>query len=253
VKYLLAILLCLPLLAYGITAKSYVVLDQNGDVILEHNADTVRPIASITKLFTAARNVELPGDADIMVSAKDIQESRMRTTPLRAGHEYTRDKLLELALVSSDNAAAKALGRTAQVGIMLPPDTTYREPSGLDPANRSTARQVAKFALSLLDTRVAELSVHPGVFVDSEYRKNTNPLIGKHGWTFLLTKTGFINEAGGCLVVVTKIKGEVRVIALLGSISVKQRWNDLAELRQKLGDTDFAWPEAKTSSKRRHR
>lgn len=248
-KTLVYLLLCLPLLAHSITAKSYVVIDENGQIIAQENIDAKRPIASITKLFTGAKNVDLPSDETITITDEDVRRGKMKSTPLRPGKSYTREKLLELSLINSDNVAAIALGRTSKTELHLPPNTQYVEASGLDSDNRSTALEIATFARSLLSTKIAPISVQPFVRVDGVVRKNTNPLIGAPGWTFYLTKTGYTNPAGGCLVVVTKIKNKAMTVAILGSANVHQRWRDLAEIRHRLGDDQFLWPQQKSNVK----
>lgn len=162
----------------------------------------------------------------------------MRSTPLKVGGSYSRKDLTELALVSSDNVAALTLGRTL-------PDEVYEhativESSGLDPRNKSTARQLALAAKELYQTEVAAVSTRPTTDVGA--RHSTNPLLTKAGWDFFLSKTGFIKDSGGCLVVIVNVKGKPVTIVVLGATSTKQRWLDLIELRQLLGDSDFYVP-----------
>lgn len=248
-KFILAILLSLPLLANAIAAKSYIAMDLDGNVLLEKNADTKRPIASITKLITGKRNADLPPDELILVTEEDVKNGRMKSSPLRAGRTYSRKILLDLALVNSDNVAAIALGRTSPVQLELLPSTTYVEASGLNPHNQSTAREIAQFAISIYGTELSHVSVQSSVVIDHIIRKSTNPLISSSSWTFYLSKTGFTNPAGGCLVVITKIKEEIIAVAILGSTDTKQRWRDLAEIREKLGDSNFTKPSFKVSKK----
>jgi len=254
-RFIISIFLCAPLLASAITAKAYIAIDEHGHVLAQSNPDSQRPIASITKLFTGAKNIDLPKDELITITADDVRNGRMYSTPLRAGKSYSRGKLLELTLVNSDNVAAIALGRTSNAAIQLPENTTYVEASGLNPNNRSTPRAIAEYANSFRHTDLAKLSIQPTVSVDNVVRKNTNPLIGKPGWQFYLTKTGFINPSGGCLVVITKINDKIVTVAILGSADTRQRWRDLAELRAKLGDSNFHWPQRPQSPKpkRKHK
>lgn len=243
-KFLISLILCVPILVHAaITAKSYVVMDlDDGSIIAEQNADEKRPIASITKLITASRNTDLPPDDLITITAEDMRDGKMRSTPLRVGHSYARSVLMELALVNSDNVAAIALGRTSPIAATIRPNTTYVEASGLDPENQSTARELAELGRSLYNTSIASTSVHPSVVVEGRVRPSTNPLLRADGWEFYLSKTGFINASGGCLLVITKIKDKLAVVAILGSADTRQRWRDLAELRAELGDTGFQWP-----------
>lgn len=253
-KLLGALALCIALPASAITAKSYVVMDMDGNVISSENPDEVRAIASITKLVTTQRAALADPDEQITILKEDWKLGKMRSSPLKIGQSYTRAQLMELALVSSDNVAAMALGRTApgDIGSVLPENTTIVEPSGLDPKNRSTAREVAELARHLYNTNLAATSVQPIAEVGN--RHSTNPLINKPGWTFYLSKTGFISEAGGCLVVIMQAGQRLVTIALLGSKDTRQRWRDLYELRKQLDETEFAepkWGKAKVKAKKR--
>lgn len=251
-KFLAVIVLCAPLLANALTAKSYIVMDEDGNVLTEHNATTRMPIASITKLFTAERNADLPGDELITILKEDMKLGRMRSTVLKPGLAYKRSELMALALVNSDNVAAIALGRSSNMELTPPPNTTLVEASGLDPQNMSTAMELAHVARSLVNTPLASYSVMPNVTIDGKLRRSTNPLIENETWHFLLSKTGFIDLAGGCVVVVMKVKERIMTIVVLGASSVRQRWCDLAELRAKF-DEGFTTPKCKTSHKKPER
>jgi serine-type D-Ala-D-Ala endopeptidase (penicillin-binding protein 7) len=251
-----ALLLCATTAHATVTAKSYIVTAMDGRVIAERQADDVRSIASITKLVTVERNQGLPADELITIIASDLRDGRMRSTPLKIGQSYPRSALIELALVSSDNVAAIALGRTAPE-TAVPENFRIVEASGLNPENKTTARSLAEYArhLYVSANNLAATSVQPTT-TGPALRRSTNPLLTKPGWEFHLSKTGFINNSGGCLVVVTRIGGELMTVVLLGSTSVKQRWRDLAELRQELGDSGFAKPTEPAKSrhtKRKHR
>lgn len=248
-------LLSMALFASGaqatITAKAYIVEDMEGHVILEQSADDVRSIASITKLVTIRRASDLPPDELITIERADLLAGHMRTTPLRIGHSYSRSVLINLALVSSDNVAAIALGRTC-TDIVIPPNFTVVEPSGLNPGNQTSARALAEFARSLYNTTMAAESVQSMVEVNGLTRTSTNPLLEKPGWVFYLSKTGFINAAGGCLVVITQVKDQLLTIVILGSRDTHQRWRDLIELRQQLDDGTFYNTIVEARKKHRH-
>ena len=242
--FVFATLLCFHPAAEAISAKAYIVLDEEGNVVLEKNADTIQPIASITKLFVVEQAIKLDLDELIQITEHDVASGRMKSTPLRAGNSYSRKELIELALVSSDNVAALALARSS------PPSTNYAnlvEGSGLDPRNKSSARNIADASRELYMTEIGAFSVTPKTHLGS--RNSTNPLLNKPGWEFLLSKTGFINAAGGCLTVVLKIKDTIMTVTILGSSGVRQRWLDLAELRATLGDSNFYVP---TFTEKRH-
>lgn len=243
-KPLLTVLLALltgPVLA--LSAKAYIVMDMNGEVLAELNPDEQRSIASITKLITADRNATLEQAEPITITRADVRLGQMRRSPLRAGDVITRGQLIELALVYSDNVAAYALGRSSELELGLPPNTQIVEPSGLYAANKSTAREVATIAQQLYHTELAAVSVQPTVSLRRWQRFNTNPLINKEGWSFYLSKTGFTTAAGGCLVVITEVKERLLTFVLLGSRDGRSRWLDLYELRRQLDDGTFAVPE----------
>jgi D-alanyl-D-alanine carboxypeptidase len=167
--------------------------------------------------------------------------------------QVDRQTLIKLALVSSDNIAAIALGRFGTL-LDLPSHTTIIEASGLDNRNKSTARDLAMFVKSLHNSDLANISVQKTATFRSIERRSTNPLIEKRGWNFLLSKTGFTNPAGGCLVVIAEVKQKFLIFVILGASNTKQRWRDLAELRTKIqGDTNFYIPQIVKNVKKQHR
>jgi D-alanyl-D-alanine endopeptidase (penicillin-binding protein 7) len=222
--------------AHGaVTAKSYIVVDMDGNVLAEKQADTVRPIASITKLITTENAIKEP-DEWITITRADFKGPHTRTT-LRVGKSYRRSELIDLSLVASDNVAAAALGRTTP--IVSPPDINIVEPTGRSRENQASARVLAEHVRHLHNTDLAAISVQPFVVVDNKTRTSTNPMILKQGWEFALSKTGFTNPAGGCLIVITRIKEQLVTVVILGARDTRARWRDLAELRVLLGDSDF--------------
>lgn len=236
-RLLAALLACWSMNVVAVTAQSFIVTDMEGNSLLEKTPDERRAIASITKLFVAEQAVKLDPNEEIEITKEDVKQGLMRSTPLRIGKKYTRKQLTELALVSSDNVAAIALGRSA------PPVTSYAtllESSGLNPNNQSTAREIASAARELYQTEVGSISTHEKTEVGN--KSSTNPLLSKAGWNFWLSKTGFINQSGGCLVVVTEIQQKMVTVVILGASNTKQRWEDLIEIRRMLGDIDFYVP-----------
>lgn len=228
-----------PAVAFSkITAESYIVTDLQGAVLLEKNADVVRPIASITKLFTAKEALLQDQNELIEITREDLHAGKMRSTPLMAGKSYSRGQLVQFSLVSSDNVAAIALAR--KLPEIRTPHATLVEGSGLDSRNSASARQLALAVRELYDAEVAKISVLPAT--DVGRRRSTNPLLTKSGWNFLLSKTGFTREAGGCLAVAIEIKNQPIFIVILGSSSTRQRWQDLIELRKQLDDSHFFVP-----------
>lgn len=254
-QLILALALATPAVAQ-VTASSYIVIAQDGSVLAERNADTMRPMASITKLVTLG---ELkPADNQVFITAEEkdtLKGTRMR---LRMG-SYTQSDLFAAALISSNNEAAKAVGRSVpnliadvnkknlERGLQL----SVVEPSGLDPANMGTARSLAKLAWVLKDEPSAAMSVsHSGRLAGH----STNSLLSSKGWEFALSKTGYIKEAGGCLVTLTKMGGQWVAVAVMGSKSVRERWIDLARIRKQVAPADtFYEPGIKVASAKKRR
>jgi D-alanyl-D-alanine endopeptidase (penicillin-binding protein 7) len=227
----------LPAMAQ-ITASAYIVVDLDGNVLLQKDADVDHSIASITKLIIADQSHGLDPNEKITISRNDIKSGKMKSTPLKQGQTYTRSQLTELALVSSDNVAAIALGHSVPFGLNS--YATLVEASGLNAQNRSTARSLAMLAKDLYNSEVAKISTRQVTEVGN--RRSTNPLLSKAGWVFYLSKTGFINASGGCLVVITEIKSQIAIVVILGAKDTKHRWLDLAQIRRQLGDEGFYVP-----------
>lgn len=218
--------------ASGITAKSYIVTELDGTVIIQKDSEAVLPIASITKLFTVRSALAYNAGDLIQITEEDLRAGRSKTSILKAGSAYSRSDLMHLALIKSDNAAAIALGRTEHPPFVLPPSTRIVEASGLDPSNVSSAKDLARFASSLVNTELARISVKPYVTIGQHKKASTNTLIRSPKWVFHLSKTGFINQSGGCVLVIFESKGRLVTAVILGSRDVPARWRDLIELRK---------------------
>lgn len=223
-----------------ISASSYAVIDQDGNVLFEKNSDEIRSIASITKLFSLSQITPDLNTVSISKDEKDrIKNTRMR---LRIG-VYDEIQLLGAALSASNNEAAKSLGKAHWVAFELAkkkyPDVLIVEPSGLDPNNRSSALALAKGALQISNTSIAQYTLKKTILVNNINFNNTNPLLQKFGWNFKLSKTGFINESGGCLLVVFTVSGRDYSVAILGSTNTKQRWADLSQLRYLISNEPY--------------
>lgn len=192
-----------------ISAQAYLVEDMSGAKIVQKSANQVRPIASITKLFSvSAALTKLPESDNV-------------------------NKLVDASLIASDNKAASTLWLLAGKPKMTRPNlptTELFEPTGLSKDNVSTASELAQFAKELFETKIAKISVksHSSYFTKLRV---TNKLLGKDGWVFHLSKTGWTKPAGGCVVAITEVKGKPLIFVILGASSVKQRWKDLEELR----------------------
>jgi D-alanyl-D-alanine endopeptidase (penicillin-binding protein 7) len=156
---------------------------------------------------------------------------------------YDEIDLFGVALSASNNEAAKSLGKAHWLAFELAqkkyPNVYIVEPSGLDPKNKSSALALALGALEISNTSIAAYTLKKIVTVNKLNFNNTNPLLQKSGWNFKLSKTGFINESGGCLVVVFTVSGRDYSVAILGSANTKQRWADLSQLRYLISDEPY--------------
>lgn len=213
----------------------YVVEDDSGKVLLQRDADSVVPIASLTKLMTAMVVLDTRPDLDrvVQIAPADAGTPTLRRAGVPVGTNLPLRDVMQLALMSSDNRAAFALARTypggvpaferalqakiAALGLM---HTALNEPTGLSARNRSTASDIAIIAKAASDypeirrdtTYASETLQINGQPV--EYR-NTNPLVGARGWDIQLSKTGFTDDAGRCLIMQIRSAGTSITMVLL--------------------------------------
>ncbi len=213
-----------------ITAQSWLVADEAGKVLDGSHTSDVRSIASITKLITAM--VVLDGKQPL---------DEIIPTKLYNKQPITRQKLIELALVKSDNNAATILcqqyiggydecihmmNRKVRELDMI--DTQLSDSTGLNSKNVSTSTDLLKLvnAASSYPVIVAASKID-NIKLPTKKNKwitlrNTNPLVG-HGYDFIVTKTGFINKSGGCIVMMVNTINGVRTVILLGSKNTRTR------------------------------
>ena len=229
------------------------VLDQtNSEVLFEKNAGVALPIASITKLMTGLVVVEAQQDMDEMltVSDDDVDREKFTTSRLRVGSRLSRREMLHIALMSSENRAAAALGRNYPGGIqgfvaamnakareLGMSDTRYVDSSGLSSRNVASARDLAKLVMAAhQQPLLREFSTDPGSSVAASGRmvqyRNTNYLVSLPDWDIGLQKTGFINEAGRCLVMQTIIQGRAVIMVFLDSKGKQSRTADAGRMRR---------------------
>ncbi|MCD6076617.1 MAG: murein-DD-endopeptidase Serine peptidase family [Ramlibacter sp.] len=231
---------------------AYVIDQDSGQVLLGKNDDDIRPIASLTKLMTAViiADAKLPLDERITITAEDVDRLKGSSSRLRVGTGLTRGQALHLSLMSSENRAAHALartypgGETAFVAAMnnkarqLGMDQThYVEPTGLSSENRSSARDLATLADAAYERPLLrKYSTSPGYLLDLGKRElqyvNTNRLVREGDWPIGLQKTGYISEAGQCLVVQTKVKDRNLIMVFLDSASKVTRIRDAEIVRR---------------------
>ena len=228
------------------------VIDQDTqEVLFSKNDHAVLPIASLTKLMTGViiSSANLPMDEVLTVTQDDVDTEKNSSSRLRVGASLTRGELLHLALMSSENRAAHALGRTypgglnAFVGLMNAKakmlgmkDTRYVEPTGLSSLNQSSAQDLATLVNAAHgDPVMRELTTSSGYQVavgrQTLQYNNTNRLVKSPNWDIGLQKTGYISEAGQCLVMQTKIAGRKLIMVFLDSAGKFSRIADAERVR----------------------
>ncbi|MCS0656976.1 serine hydrolase [Massilia terrae] len=253
-----------------------VVEDDTGKVLLEKNADRVVPIASLTKLMTAMVVLDAKQDMDepIEIEKADVDTLKHSTSRVPVGATIPRRDVLQLALMSSDNRAAASLARTYPGGIeafktavkhkiiaLGMTNTAIEEPTGLNPANRSTAEDLVKMATAASRyPEITRITTDPRDLISIKGREveyhNTNRLVGAKGWDIGLSKTGYTQEAGRCLIMKVKAAGKNATLVLLNAGASSVRMLDALNIRRYvLGDsttTANAAPRAKAVSTRHH-
>ncbi len=229
------------------------VMDQEtNEVLLAKNSEAVLPIASLTKLMTALVVVEskLPLDEVITISADDVDTEKNSSSRLTVGTQLTRGDALHLALMSSENRAAHALGRyypgglrafvnamNAKARLLGMQDTHYVEPTGLSSQNQSSAKDLANLVKSAYQqSLIRELSTSPEYAVQVGARqlqfRTTNSLVRSPTWDIGLQKTGYIVEAGRCLVLQASMAGRKLIMVFLDSSGKFSRQADAERVRR---------------------
>lgn len=229
------------------------VLDQNSsEVLFEKNANVALPIASITKLMTGLVVVEAGQDLNetLTITNADVDRLKYSSSRLPVGARMTRNNLLHIALMSSENRAAAALGRNYPGGTQAfvaamnakakelgMNDTRYVDSSGLSSQNVSSARDLAKLvAFAHQKPLLRQYSTDPNWVVEASGRpmrySNTNYLVALPDWNIGLQKTGFINEAGRCLVMQAMIQGRNVIMVFLDSKGKMSRTADAGRMRR---------------------
>ncbi|MDN5753863.1 MAG: D-alanyl-D-alanine endopeptidase [Nitrosospira sp.] len=241
----------------GLNLRSHaaLILDaKHGRILFNKNADTVMPIASITKLMTAivVLDAKLPLNEGISIEAADIDVIKNTRSRLRVGANLTRRELLRLALMASENRAAASLGRTYPGGIhafvaamndkafeLGMGNSYFVDATGLNSANVSTARDLAKLVDAAYKYKVireySTTAAHAVAFVDEDRSlrfSNSNNLVRSRHWDIDVSKTGFLSEAGRCLVMQAKITGKPVIIVLLDSWGKNSRIGDANRIKK---------------------
>ncbi|NML47353.1 peptidase S11 [Ramlibacter sp. G-1-2-2] len=237
----------------AVRATSALVIDPESDQVLYgKNATSVQPIASLTKLMTGLviDEAKLPMDEEITIADEDVDRLKFSSSHLPVGTRLTRNEALHLALMSSENRAAHALGRTYPGGLAAFVDamnnkaqqlgmknTKYVEPTGLSSANQSTARDLATLVEEAADHPVLrEFSTSTGYQLDAGKRSrhfgSTNPLVRDPLWKITLQKTGYIREAGQCLILEARMAGRKLIMVFLDSAGNLGRIKDAQAVRK---------------------
>jgi D-alanyl-D-alanine endopeptidase (penicillin-binding protein 7) len=232
-----------------------VVVDQSAHrPVYMKGADDVTPIASLTKLMTAivTLDAKLPMDEAIAIDTDDFDYLKGSTSRLRIGATLPRGEMLRLALMSSENRAAAALARTfpggteafvqamnAKAGELGMTRTSYADPTGLSARNVSTANDLATLVAAAAEyPEIREFSTTPSHYVEVQPTgqvlgfNNTNGLVKSSNWNIHLSKTGYIREAGKCLVMLATIASKPFVIVLLDSAGKYTRQGDAQRVRE---------------------
>ncbi|GGY10969.1 D-alanyl-D-alanine carboxypeptidase family protein [Paludibacterium paludis] len=246
-----------------LSSQSVLVLNGvTGEPLYEKNAGQRMPIASISKLMTAMVLLDMgvPMDDPVTVTDAEIDRLKNTTSRLAIGTTLTRREMLLLALMSSENRAANALARTSPGGLnafvakmnqkarqLGMKDTVFYEPTGLDTRNTSTAADLARMVRAAENyplirnfTTTPEHEVH---IVRNRllHYKNSNALVREGDWEIALQKTGYIQEAGRCMVMQATIGSQPLIIVLLAAGGSAARVNDAKTLKTWLESHPGNW------------
>lgn len=229
------------------------VIDQtSSQVLFEKNSNVSLPIASITKLMTAMVVVESRQNMEevLEVTAEDIDREKNSRSRLQVGSRLTRTDMLHIALMSSENRAASALGRNypgglpafvvamnAKARVLGMNDTHYVDSTGLSSHNVASARDLAKLVMAAQQHPIiCQYSTDAKYAVDTGGRilqyMNSNRLVSNPEWDIGLQKTGFINEAGRCMVMQTTIENRPVVMVFLDAKGKQSRLADAGRIRK---------------------
>lgn len=227
---------------------------KSGAMMFEKHADTVLPIASITKLMTALVVIESEEPLDDWLSIEDWDGELAKNaySRIRISSHARRGDLLRIALMSSENRAAYNLGvhhpggiagmvqaMNAKAAALGMHDTNFADPTGLSTDNRSSAHDLALMLVAAhTHPEIREFSTtrqYTVNFKKPRYKLgygNTNPLLGSAKWQVSLTKTGYLSEAGRCLVMVTTMDGKNIAVVLLNSLGKRSPLGDAGRIRR---------------------
>jgi len=237
------------------SAAVLVMGQDSGQALFSRNGDTVRPIASITKLMTAMVVLDYaqPMDELITITEADIDATRRLHSRLGAGTTLSRAEMLRLSLMSSENRATAALARTSPGGYdafiaqmnlkalaLGMHHSRFEDSTGLNDGNVSTARELVLMVNAGLEyPTIRDFTTTSNLVLDTPGNRaaqlqfnNSNQLVARPEWEIGLSKTGFIRAAGRCLVMQARINGERMIIVLLDSDGRYSRIGDANRIRR---------------------
>lgn len=219
------------------SAHVMVVDAKTNQMLYTKNASIATPIASVTKLMTAmvVLDAKLPLNQKLSITKEDVDKLKNTHSRIPVGTKFTRQEMLHLALMSSENRSAAALsrnypgGRSAFIKAMNKKaaslgmtNTRFHDSTGLSPSNVSSAKDLVKMVKAANNYPLIHqltTTVQKNVQLPSQRApllfKNSNSLVRGGKWSIEISKTGFINEAGHCLVMMANIKNKPTVIVLL--------------------------------------
>ncbi len=237
----------------GVQSRTVVVFDEDsGQLLYSRNDAGAKPIASITKLMTAmvVLDARLPMDETLTISRDDVDTLKGSSSRIPVGAKMTREEALRLALMSSENRAASALARhypggndafvramNAKARMIGMEHSHFADSTGLHASNRASAMDLVRLvqashsypeirAFSTEGARTARLGAQALEF------RNTNPLVRNPDWDIGISKTGYIREAGRCLVMQTRVAARSVVIVLLDAGGSQTRVGDAARIKR---------------------
>ena len=237
----------------SLNSSAVMVMDQaSGEVLLEKNADAALPIASITKVMTAMVVLDAgqPLDESIVIAREDTQLEKYSASRLKVGASFTRGELLHLALMSSENRAANALGRSYPGGLpafvvamndkaraLGMTSSTFVEPTGLSSGNVASPRDLAVLVnaahhVPLIRDYSTDRDAVVRVGGRQQQFRNTNALTRDENWDIGLSKTGFIRDAGKCLVMQARLDQRDVIIVMLDAEGSAKRLADAERIRR---------------------
>ena len=237
----------------ALRSSAALVLDATGSSVLyAHHSDVAMPIASITKLMTAlvVMDAGQPLDETLEVTTEDVAHGKGAVSRLTPGATLTRGDLMHLALMASENRAAHALGRNYPGGVSAcvaamnakaralgMTSARFVEPTGLSDENVASAEDLSKLVMAAAKVpAIREYSTDSSYDVRVGRRvltyRSTDSLTSKPDWDIVVQKTGYIAEAGRCLVMQTIIEARTVVIVLLNSYGKRSRVADARRIRR---------------------